>query len=135
VIFIDTGAFLARYAAGDQHHAEAVFLWGELESGPARFFTSNMVLVETFTLLARRTTYAFASERAHNIYHSERLTILRPEANDEVEALSVFQKYSEVAVSFTDAVSCVLMRRHRLKRVFSFDRHFEDMGFSLLKRR
>lgn len=37
------------------------------------------------------------------------------------------------AVSFTDAVSCVLMRRHHLTRTFSFDRHFEDMGFSLFK--
>ena len=132
MIFIDTGAFLARHAARDQYHAQAARLWETLERSTHRLFTSNFVLAETFTLLARRTSYPFATERAKRIFGSERLTILRPDSDDEVGAVSIFQKYADSKVSFTDCLSCVLMRRHHLKRAFSFDRHFELMGFELL---
>ena len=38
--------------------------------------------------------------------------ILRPEADDELEALNLFRKLSDQRVSFTDCVSFALMRRY-----------------------
>jgi predicted nucleic acid-binding protein len=57
VIFIDTGAFLARFVERDQFHKRALAVWRRLEKRHDRCFTSNFVLDETFTLLARRTSY------------------------------------------------------------------------------
>jgi len=34
-------------------------------------------------------------------------------------------------VSFTDCVSFSLMRRYKLSRVFTFDRHFAAAGFTV----
>ena len=129
MIFIDSGAFLARYHRADQYHLEAVEKWRLLADGTLRAFTSNLVVLETVELLARRLSYTFAAERARHIFSTEEVTILRPDAEDERAAISVFEKYADSRISFTDSVSCILMRRNRLKRVFGFDRHFTRMGF------
>ena len=102
MIFVDTGAFLARHLANDQHHEAAAAGWRRL-----------------------------AAERARALLASTALTILRPEARDENEALRWLEKLGNQAVSFTDCVSFALMKRHRLPRAFGFDRHFIAAGFSL----
>jgi len=129
MIFIDTGAFLARYASRDQHHAVAVAGWKELGTRQRRCLTSSFVLDEVLTLLGRRISYDFAAERATILWHSAALTILRPEESDELAAIELFSKFADQRVSFTDCVSFALMKRHRLRRAFTFDRHFEAAGF------
>lgn len=131
MIYVDTGAFLARYVAADQYHRAAARGWKRLERSPGGLFTSSFVVDETLTLLARRTTYAFAAARADAIYGSRVLTILRPDAVDESAAVELFRKFADQRVSFTDCVSFALMRRHRLKKAFTFDRHFENAGFEV----
>jgi uncharacterized protein len=131
VIFIDTGAFVARHLGRDQYHTAARKAWALLQRRRDRLFTTNFVLDETFTLLARRAGYAFAAERARNILVAPSLTILRPDATDELEALTAFKRYADQEVSFTDCVSFVLMRKHELRKAFSYDRHFAVAGFEI----
>jgi uncharacterized protein len=132
VIFIDTGAFLARFLRNDQHHRSAVAVWEKLASNRENCVTSNFVLDETFTLLGRRAGYGFAVQRAKNIYASKSLTICRPDREDEINALQFFGKYADQHVSFTDCLSFVLMKREKINRAFSFDRHFELAGFHVI---
>ena len=131
MIYIDTGAFLARYIGSDQYHQQAIGFWDQIRKRGESCFTSNFVLDETFTLLGRRAGYDFAAQRAVNIYASKNLTILRPTQEDEMNAVGLFEKYADHHVSFTDCISFVLMRRNKIKRVFSFDNHFEWVGFKL----
>jgi predicted nucleic acid-binding protein len=134
VIFVDTGALLARYLGQDQYHATATAFWNDLYKSGESCFTSNFVLDETFTLLGRRAGYDFAAQRASNIYASRLLYILRPDQEDEVKAVGIFQKFAEHRVSFTDCISFALMRKENIKRVFSFDSHFRWAGFELWPR-
>jgi len=129
LIFIDTGAFLARYLERDQYHQVATEGWRELRSSLHRCATSNFVLDETFTLLARRASYPFAAERARQLLASDVLEILRPDAEDELEALRRFEKFADQGISYTDCISFTLMHRHRLELAFTFDRHFTYAGF------
>ena len=131
MMFIDTGAFLARYLGNDQYHKQAIAYWEQLNSQGERCLTSNFILDETFTLLGRRAGYDFAAQRAANIYASKQLSILRPSHEDEAKAIDVFKQYAEHRVSFTDCISIVLMRKEKIKRVFSFDQHFRWAGFQL----
>ena len=131
MIYIDTGAFVARHLPRDQYHKSARVAWQALAQLPWRCYTSNFVLDETFTLLARRASYPFAAQRARTILTARTLTILRPDPEDELEALSLFEKFADQAVSFTDCISFVLMRKLRIKQAFSFDRHFAHAGFTL----
>lgn len=131
MIFVDTGAFLARYLARDRYHAAAQKAWGQLPSRPWRVHTSNFVLDETFTLLARWAGYDFAAERAESLLTSTTLNILRPDSSEELDAIELFRKFADQQVSFTDCVSFALMRRNGIGRVFGFDRHFRHAGFEL----
>lgn len=76
--------------------------------------------------------YEFAVQRAKNIHASQALSIFRPDEKDELNAINYFSKYADQHVSFTDCISFVLMKREKINRVFSFDRHFEMAGFDLV---
>jgi predicted nucleic acid-binding protein len=132
-VFIDTGAFIARFIKNDQYHRQAAELWELLRQKDVKCFTSNFVLDETFTLLGRRAGYRFAHERALNLYASQALTIMRPDLNDEMIGLNYFKKYADQSVSFTDCISFALMDRIKTKRVFTFDKHFPWAGYQLLQ--
>lgn len=131
MIFVDTGAFVARHLARDQHHRRAQDGWHELAGSGEACATSNFVLDETLTLLGRRAGYPFAAQRGVALMTSRVLTILRPEPEDEWNALELFTKYADQRVSFTDCVSFVLMRRAGIARAFTFDRHFAIAGFQV----
>ncbi|MCA1743775.1 MAG: PIN domain-containing protein [Desulfovibrionales bacterium] len=129
MIFIDTGAFIARYLKKDQFHQQSLSLWSDLELKNEKLVTSNFVLDETATLLSRRAGNVFAAKRLKNIYTSYVFQILRPDRDDEITALDLMDKFSDQAVSFTDCVSFVLMNRMHIESVFTFDRHFDLADF------
>ncbi len=131
MIFLDTGAFLGTYIERDQYHHQALAAWQELKTSTWRCFTSNFVLDETFSLLARRASYRFAAGRARDLLTSGVLEILRPDQETELQALDYFEKFADQQVSFTDCTSFALMKRQRIQRAFAFDRHFALAGFEL----
>lgn len=131
MIFVDTGAFLARYLARDRYHGRALRAWERLRRIGWRACTSNFVLDETFTLLGRWASYEFAAARARELLPSSSLEVLRPELEEELEALDLFEKFADQGVSFTDCVSFALMGERGIGRAFGFDRHFVDAGFEL----
>src|SRR5712692_2682600 len=126
MVFVDTGAFLARYLARDEHHKSAVAAWADL-AGTA-LFTSNHILDETATLLGRRAGHSFAADRMDNIYGSQTIEILYSTKADELEALRWFRKFSDQRASFTDCISFALMKRLRIPVAFTFDQHFTRAG-------
>jgi predicted nucleic acid-binding protein len=130
MVFVDTGAFLARYLSNDAYHRRAVATWKKLRS--ESLVTSNHVLDETLTLLARRAGGRFAADRADNIYASEALEIVHSTREDELAAIRLLRKYSDQQVSFTDCTSFVLMKSRQISSVFTFDLHFQRAGFHVV---
>lgn len=61
-LFVETGAFLAKEIAADQYHVTASARWSRAEEGGWHLFFSDHILDECVTLLARRTTDAWASD-------------------------------------------------------------------------
>lgn len=131
MIFVDTGAFLARYLARDQYHQAAWHGWEVLANSRELLYTSNFVLDELFTLLGRRAGNQFAAERARSIYASSSLRILRPDAASELQAIALLDRFADQKISYTDCTSFQLMHSNRIKDCFGFDRHFEYAGFRL----
>jgi len=72
----------------------------------------------------------FLQKKLRELYESD-TTIVRTAEADELEALSFFQKYADQKISFTDCLSFVIMKKLSIKQVFTFDRHFEYLGFEL----
>ena len=130
-LFLDTGAFIARYDADDQYHTAAVKAWAALAPPQTRWrlVTSGGVLTETFTLLGRRAGFPFAAGVARTILDSPSLSIRWGDADTASAALVWFTKFADQSVSWVDCESFALMRQARITRAFTYDRHFEDAGF------
>ena len=130
-IFVDTGAYLALFHKADLRYQQACNAWLELENQQRIIYTTNHIVDELATLLARRTEYAFAGRKIAQIYASELVIIERSSETDEYGALALFQKYADQKVSFTDCLSFVVMQRLKIKQVFTFDYHFSLLGFNV----
>jgi predicted nucleic acid-binding protein len=131
LIFVDTGAFVARWMARDQHHAAAVRGWRRVAEQRLACVTTNHIVDETLTLLGRRAGHSFAAEKGATLLTSEALAIVRPGREDELAALALFEKYADQRVSFTDCLSFVTMRQRGLARAFTFDGHFRLVGLTV----
>jgi predicted nucleic acid-binding protein len=133
MIFIDTGPLLAQRLSRDPYREASLTGWKRLEKSGERLATSNFVLDELVTLLAKRAGCAFAADAVRGLYDSSRLVILRPEAQDEILALGLMRQIADPAISFTDYASFALMKRNRIRKAFTFDRHFEIAGFEIVE--
>lgn len=132
MIFIDTGAFVARHVKKDQHHPEATRIWSDLTHAGERCLTSSFVVDEALTLIGRRAGNGFAAEVGRRLYSSRVLEIHRPDRDDEIAALGMLEKYADQRVSFTDCICFVLMKARSVDRVFGFDGDFRSAGFHLV---
>jgi uncharacterized protein len=129
--FVDTGAYFALFYVRDKYHPDAQGVWSSVEKQKIPIVTTNHVLDELATLLARRTTYEFAARKLTEIF-SSRLEIIRPTADEEQLALEYFKKYSDQKVSFTDCLSFAAMRKNNIEQSFTFDQHFQYAGFKIV---
>jgi len=130
-IFIDTGAFLAREIRADQHHEAAMVLWDQLASSAVSLFSSEHVLDETASLLARRTSYAFASGWVEDALASG-IQWLQTGSKDLSRSSGHMSKFADQGVSFTDCISFTLLKREKIRLVAGFDHHFTAAGFRLI---
>jgi uncharacterized protein len=130
-IFIDTGAFVARILRDDQFHEEASKGWLMIQHIQGPIYSSEHILDETATLIARRAGYDIASEWLHRHLKSKLIAWLSTRETDLFEATNLMKKYSDQKISFTDCLSFVLMKREGCKTVFTFDKHFQRAGFNL----
>ncbi|MGE0082847.1 MAG: type II toxin-antitoxin system VapC family toxin [Desulfococcaceae bacterium] len=132
MIFADTGAYLSCFCRQDQYHRDSLRIWKELASEKTVTITTNHVIDELATLLARRTSYDFSAGKTEEIYDSKLSMIIRPDQNDELEALKIFKKYADQKISFTDCLSFVVMKNLKIQHVFTFDHHFSIFGFYII---
>jgi predicted nucleic acid-binding protein len=131
VIFIDTGAFVARYRVSDDWHEQAVGGWRELDKSPQRIFTSDLIVAESLKLIHQYAGAGWAARVGRQFILSSELQILRPGQPEELQAINLIEKFADQGIGFVDCVSFVLMRQRRLTSIFGFDRHFEIAGFKL----
>lgn len=131
MIFIDTGAFVARYRPSDDWHQSAIDGWAQLENSDRACYTSNFVVAEALKLIEWCAGQSRALRCGREILSSSEITVLRSGPSEELEALALMDKFSDQKPGFVDCVSMALMRRRRLTSVFGFDRHFQIAGFRL----
>ncbi len=130
-VFVDTGAFLAKELASDQYHLEAKECWRRLAQRGVLFCSTEHVLDETMTLLARRTHASWAAEWGRDVL-SAGFHWLAAKPRDWVESMELMRKYADQAVSYTDCLSFALMRGEGIRDCFTYDRHFQAAGFRVM---
>jgi predicted nucleic acid-binding protein len=127
MVLVSTSAF---YARDDSNHQTATGLWKELERTP--LVTTNHILEETLTLLARRVGYSFAADLSGHLFTAVGLDVVYTTREEEQAALPFFRKFADQKIGFTDRISFAVMRRNGISTAFTFDRHFVDAGFKVI---
>ena len=132
MIFVDTGAWVARFSRRDQYHDRAAATWAKLKASDERIVTSDSVFVETLSLLGRKISPSAAVEAGRFLHGWNKLTLLRATKDDETAALDMFGKFADQSIGFVDCLTFALMRHYRIPTAFAFDRHFELAGFPIV---
>jgi len=133
-IFIDTSAWVALENKRDIHYKEAITFRDEIKNKRYRLFTSNFVLDETYTLCLANLGYEKTIEcarRIRNLRDKGLLHVIYVTEDIEESAWLIFERFNKDKFwSFTDCTSKAIMEMLGIKESFSFDRDFEQMGFT-----
>jgi len=133
-VFVDTSAYVALALSSETDHADAQAIAKQLMSERRPLFTTNFILAETHALFLARAGREVAL-RALDQIESSTTTVVRVSAADEQRARAVLRRYDDKHFSLTDATSFAVMERLRMREAFTFDRHFEQYGFIVLRAR
>jgi uncharacterized protein len=128
LIFIDTTILVSAADESDTLHTDGAAVLKALHDGKiATALTTDFVIDEVLTLLRRRHAKSATTSRiAENVLSS---TLIRIAYVDETlfkESLPNFRKYEQL--SFTDAVSLTVMKKYRIREIFSHDTDFDLRG-------
>ena len=85
-------------------------------------------MLETFTFLDRNALREVALDWKDSLEDLVYLSILNRAQEDLAEAWTFFQRPDLHKLSAVDATSFVIMRRHGIRRAFTFDHHFSMAG-------
>jgi predicted nucleic acid-binding protein len=133
-VFADSGYWIALLNPRDSLHHAATTIAASLGSMP--LVTSEAVLAECLNDLAkrgeslRRAAVALVAE-----LRREPTVVIEPQSSLQFqEALSLYALRADKAWGHTDCASFRIMARYELSEALTFDRHFEQAGFTPLLR-
>jgi predicted nucleic acid-binding protein len=127
-ILIDTSAAIALSHQKDQFHIEAQKFFNATDN--VVWVTLNATAHETYT----RARYDIGFNQAITLYDfltGKPLYQISFQNDDEKEARSLLERYSDHKISFHDALCASVMKRIGIYRIFSFDYHFFTFGFEV----
>jgi predicted nucleic acid-binding protein len=129
-VFVDSGGFIALHVPGDAHH-EAAIQCRDQTLRFSRLYTSSAVIAETVAHIQR-----------DNLLDQQNLQdliddFLTPRkwgssllpVDDEVlmNALRMVRERQDRRFSLVDATNIVLMEKHQIDNIFSFDGSFDGV--------
>src|SRR5271157_602936 len=124
-IFVDTGAWFARFVPSDRDHP-AAREWFEQNTYP--LITTDYVLDELLTALKVRGEYQRALEVGPSLFNGDVCDLEWFTSADVRNAWQIFSTYRDKGWSFTDCVSRVVMERLHITTAVAFDEHFHQFG-------
>ena len=92
---------------------------------------TNFIVAETHALLLSR----LGPTTAREWVLQQLWPIVSVTDEHEARAREILRKYTDKTFSYTDATSFAVMEAMGLTSAFGFDPHFEQYGFSLVRRK
>src|SRR5215207_4870735 len=130
-VLADSSAWLAVYDRRDPNNEAVVRLLTEWARQRATVFVTDYIFDEALTLILSRIGHTQAANFGRWLLGSQIIHLVRLDLSQWQAAWQLFQQYDDKEFSFTDCTSFVVMREHHLVDAFTFDRHFEQMGFRM----
>ena len=128
--FLDTVGLLALWDEDDQWHDAAESAYTELRRGRVRGVTTGYVLIECANAAARR-PYRDEVARLREWLEGHGL-VLWPADEEWAGAWRDYSRRGPGGPGVVDLISFSIMRRLKLTRAFTNDKHFRAEGFLTL---
>jgi predicted nucleic acid-binding protein len=128
-IFVDTSVWVALADKDDTHHKEAASIYPLLLKNKNILITSNLIVAESYVLILNELGHQASLNFLGRLKASPRILRVYSNENIEADAQEILSKFVDQDFSYTDAVSFVMMKRQKIKKAFSFDKHFVIAGF------
>src|ERR1043165_8777410 len=129
-IFLDTSFVIALINEKDQYRNQAEAL--SLRFANSALLTTSAVLLEIGNALAKDFR-AEALSIIKVLSHSSRVEVIEIDSDLMEKGLAVYEKYSEKRWGLVDCISFVVMRETNITQVLTFDKDFEQAGFTVLR--
>jgi len=133
-VFVDTGGWIALLHSGDRWNESATAYWEHRLRDRERFVTTSYVVQETATRLRYDTGLRSALVFRRLVDESlskRRLGLVWVDPALERKGWEILERYGDVPLSLTDAISAAVARRAKITEIFGFDRDFHALGFDV----
>jgi predicted nucleic acid-binding protein len=127
----DSSAFVAIKNSADPNHEAAYKIFTAYAGSDTGIITSNFIIAESVTVISQKVSHKAAIEFREQDLAG--IQIVRITEELEEHAFEIFRSLTSKNVSFIDCTSFALMRSLGLTTAFSFDEHFVQQGFKLLR--
>ncbi len=131
IVFIDTSAFYALMDGSDEFHEMAKQIMETLLKNDVSLTTSNYIIIEVMALLQSRLGFEAADVFYEDIL--QLVSLLWIDQSTHEIAVELWRGLGRKKVSLVDCVSFMTMRQTKIHKTFSFDKHFSEQGFEILK--
>jgi predicted nucleic acid-binding protein len=134
-LFIDTGAFYARFDENSSLHERASAIFTGIGSGELVYrplYTSTYVLDELATLILSHRNQTEAVAALDRVLDSP-VTVVDPDWADFDACREQFTRYDDQTSSFTDHMTTILAADRDVEYVFTFDPDdFRPLGVTVV---
>lgn len=132
-LFLDTAGWFAALSPREHGHATARATYADAAREGQLLVTTPLVAAEMHTLILRWRGARAGTFFLETVFETG-AHVLAPLDDDLIgAALSRWiRRFADKPLSLADAVSFEVMRRERIGRALTFDRHFRDAGFEIL---
>ena len=130
-IFIDTSFLVALNNTKDPLFEKAKSLAKLYYTSKHDFYTSNLILFETATILSMRVNRQVAISAINTINNSD-WTFLKLNEDIEQGGWSIFRKTSWKDVGFVDCTSFYIIDKYKIDKAFTFDNDFRKYKIEIL---
>ncbi|TLZ71526.1 MAG: type II toxin-antitoxin system VapC family toxin [Methanobacteriota archaeon] len=133
MILFDSGAWIALSVPNDRNAKVAQGVYADTARGVhGRIVTTDFVLDEAATFVRMATDVATAAVLLRRVTGAPNVTVVWIDARHFADAIGDFERHQDKRWSFTDCTSFVVMRDLGIEKAFTFDRNFDQAGFTRL---
>jgi predicted nucleic acid-binding protein len=132
--FVDTAAWIALINRSDQLHEQAKTVMNQLKEEKSKLVTTEFILIEVANALSKPPLRSRAVTYINGLRRLKTVQIIPANAELFHAGWLLYSDRLDKEWSLTDCISFEIMRREKIIRAFTSDRHFEQAGFAKLMR-
>ncbi len=130
-LMLDTGPLISLYTPNDPQKNEIQELLQQIESQSYPVCITHLTIAETHRRILYDNHQVVAIIFLRNIY-DRTINIFELQHPDIHDAIGIIARYSDQQISYTDAINMAVMKRVGIRKVLTYDHHFQILNFSIM---